>query len=392
MQVAGPRGRGSLLFIRASRMHDGASVLPLHQSEYREPSAPRQAAIGPPSLLECIAWGSVAECAVALCCPLVMVGSVDLTASALNVVGPLLSGMAQAMDEAAGVDPSVHRACVAFQTGFIGVATSFSFMADQAARLGAGAGWLYIVATMAAGCVAFGMGRVAMEVALRLQRVRRLVINQCAAGVSAAPAAERRRVRMLVLAVSAMWVWVLLAPPGAVHDPLAVHGALGRGYVGASSAQLAHGDDASALAIAVAPASKRADCLHLLCGLGMQALGLAASARLGAAQLDSREDIHWGSLVCNACACALLLVLRAAEAAGSSLLGSALLATKLRTSGCGALSISGGLALVFGGSSARRSKHHSATACALVNCALHTYVAAATCVLLPRLTAWASDS
>ena len=109
-------------------------------------------------------------------------------------------------------------------------------------------------------------------------------------------------------------------------------------------------------------------------------------------------------------ACLVLLSVRAAE--GLALVGGddALLAFKLRTSGCGALSVSGNLATLLvseragaGGASFAGQEQHSllqtshrdgehegstrlqAIRVVAINLALHAHVAAVTCVALPML-------
>ena len=111
-------------------------------------------------------------------------------------------------------------------------------------------------------------------------------------------------------------------------------------------------------------------------------------------------------LVCNVLACLLLVALRVSEAA-SLFTEHALLPTKLRTSCCGALSMSGGVsALIVAGhrtppekgartnhddDEAHQLKHHTprrrVLRAAAINFGLHCYVAAAVCAVLPGMTA-----
>jgi fluoride ion exporter CrcB/FEX len=326
---------------------------------------------GSPALSEVIAWGSLAECVTSVCCPPIVVGRLDVTATALNVCCPLLGGMAQAVDDAAtGGDPAVVRRIAAFQTGFIGVATSFSFMAEQASFFESGQSSLtYILASVGAGCIAFSTGRWLIGRALRPRHLRRAIRTG-----SALPSPSLIR-RGLSAAVIVTWVWVLLAPAGAVFDPLAIR-----------ADRLASGRSGRGLqAIEPAPPSKRSDVLHLALGLAMQASGLAASSSLQAMLEDSRRfslrGVRGAPLLSNALACAVLIAVRVGEAA-AVLHPDAPVTSKLRTSGCGALSFSGGLvALVVAG---RGTRGH-----ALANVALHAGVAGVACFLLPRLTAWA---
>ena len=301
-----------------------------------------------------LAWGIVAECVTSLACPVVIVGALDVSATALNVVGPLLAGIVHALDEALG-DARWHRYCTAFQVGFVGVFTSFTFMTEQAATLasrrGSSLGAAYIVASLAAGVVAFRVGAAAMR---RVARRRGGALRVPSLG------SPRQLVRQLGVVVALAWVWVLLSPAGAVHDPLLL------------------------TPYRAAP-SKWVDIEQLALGMLWLSAGLHLSRRVGDGA--SSGLVQWGPLRANVAACALLVLLRAAEGTGFSARGS-LVAAKLRTAGCGALSTSGGLAVAHGTLFQRGRR-----ASALVNFALHAYLASATGVLLPASGRhrWADD-
>ena len=95
-----------------------------------------------PHLQLTLAWGCVAECIVSILCPVSIVGVLDLSATALNVIGPFIAGVVHAFDESLN-DTRWHRYCAAFQAGFVGVFTSYTFMAEQSATLTAAHGLLY---------------------------------------------------------------------------------------------------------------------------------------------------------------------------------------------------------------------------------------------------------
>ena len=351
-----------------------------------------------PRLSEILAWGSCAECVTAVFCPLVMWGALDATATALNVGGAFLAGLAQAVADASA-DPSVQRVCAGFQAGFITVFTSFSFMTEQAADLavaggggGGGscswlAGWLYIVATISAGCAAFAAGRAALGAALRTRLARQPAAWQLPrhSRVPSPPALVRGLLGLIALA----WLWVLVSPAGTVFEPLAFerrHDLRRLMPAGAAKAAMAK-DRPPAPAQS---ADKRMDVAHLACGLATQTFGLVMSTRIGVGA--SRSRAHWGVLCCNLLACAALLGLRGAEAARLGGAGS-LLAIKLRTSGCGALSISGGLAVLLCDALGRQSlwersaRGRGRLGVAAVNLLLHVAVASVACALLPSLIA-----
>ena len=361
-----------------------------HESEPESEALPLttkdrvDASSAPASVREALGWGALAECTISVCCPLVMRGEVNVTATALNLLGPLLGGMARALDEQSG-DSAVRRSCAAFQTGFIGVITSFSFMVDQGAQLADDPlrgdlrhGWLYIGTMLAAGCGCFVLGRALLGALLRTRRGRRLLLR----AARPVTTADRRSLGWQWVVVCLIWIWVVLAPPGAVFDPQQVR-----------AAREAAGQQP--LTTPLEPASKSTDLAHLLCGMGMQAVGLALSARIGngTSSLGSRGvEVYWGALLCNTLACLLLVTLRVGEAA-ALLTEHSLLVTKLRTSCCGALSICGGLsALVVAGqgrheASGRKDRPPPRHAMrALVNLGLHAYVALAVCAVLPGMT------
>ena len=75
-----------------------------------------------PHLQLTLAWGCVAECIVSILCPVSIVGVLDLSATALNVIGPFIAGVVHAFDESLN-DTRWPRYCAAFQAGFVGVFT-----------------------------------------------------------------------------------------------------------------------------------------------------------------------------------------------------------------------------------------------------------------------------
>ena len=81
-----------------------------------------------PHLQLTLAWGCVAECIVSILCPVSIVGVLDLSATALNVIGPFIAGVVHAFDESLN-DTRWHRYCAAFQAGFVGGFTSYTFSA-----------------------------------------------------------------------------------------------------------------------------------------------------------------------------------------------------------------------------------------------------------------------
>ena len=329
-------------------------MLPVHTraSGAGASGAPREA------LIHTLAWGSLAECLTSVCCPRVLWRNVNVTSTALNVVGALAAGAAQAIDDVQG-DPLLRRHCACFQAGFVTVVTSYSFVTEQAARLAAAPEWglysacVYVMSSLATSCTAFAVGRVACAALLDASGKRaRTRLREWTAPPPAAV------LRGLLGVVALVWVWVALSPAGSVFEPLEID------------------EVAAAEEDAPGATSKAADVAHLACGLVLQAAGLLAGVGIaaGSGEADARGGaVEWRPLRCNLCACGLLLLLRGAEAAG---LASAdgLLAIKLRDSGCGALSSSGGLAALLFTTWRDRGRPRRAS----FNFALHASLAAAT--------------
>jgi fluoride ion exporter CrcB/FEX len=310
-----------------------------------------------PRLLHTVAWGALAECLTSVCCPIVMAGDLDVSATALNISGAFLAGIAYSMQSKA-TSRLMHASCIAFQAGFVGVFTSFTFLAEQAARLKAGSGHS-IVNSIKYLCVVFAAQLAAFAVAIALEQ--RLPLP-----IAAAPSTL-----VLFSCVAVICVWVALSPPGAVSDPLQF--------------------DAPHLATT----SKIGDALQLWSGLLFQAAGLWLSVRLsrGAAKpsmLPPRALILWAPLRCNLAAAGILLLLRASPCDASAAPWTALepacpqlvtiLMAKICSSGCGALSVSGGLSpalwnLWFGGGRRCRLK-------SVVNLAIHLTLAYFVCLVL----------
>ena len=61
-----------------------------------------------PHLQLTLTWGCVAECIVSILCPVSIVGVLDLSATALNVIGPFIAGAVHAFDESLN-DTRWHR-------------------------------------------------------------------------------------------------------------------------------------------------------------------------------------------------------------------------------------------------------------------------------------------
>ena len=304
-----------------------------------------------PDLLHTLAWGALAESLTSVCCPIVTTGEIDISATALNISGAFFAGVTFSLQTSAG-NTRLHATCIAFQAGFIGVFTSFTFLAEQAARLAGGehpsyaAAMGYIILVFAAQLMAFAAA-IALLNRFTLPSVPSMLTKP----------------RGLMGLVAVICIWVLFSPAGAVSDPLQI--------------------DAPHLAMA----SKAGDVLQLGAGLLFQAAGLWVSLHLsGSSQpsmLAQRTVILWGPLRCNIMATSLLLAVRASpcdafvaarngEALSCSQLVTSLVA-KLCSSACGAISVSGGLSpaiwsLWLGGGKRRRLK-------SALNLAIHTYLA-----------------
>ncbi|EEY65535.1 uncharacterized protein PITG_03030 [Phytophthora infestans T30-4] len=92
----------------------------------------------------------------------------NLGGTALNWIGPFLDGLTYGYEERIkGADVSL--ACVQFRSAFLGVFTSYSFMADHAGDLSGSsfaAGPVYVCASILGGCGCFYLGKQASGAAL----------------------------------------------------------------------------------------------------------------------------------------------------------------------------------------------------------------------------------
>jgi len=317
------------------------------------------------ALAQVVAWGALAECLTSVFCPIVMVGALDVSATILNISGAFLAGIAHSADATPSA-PRLHSACATFQAGFIGVFTSFTVLFEQAARL-----------DTSPGCEnrACGAGYVLAVFAAQLAAAAaaaRLGARLCGRLKEMPPPTSQSQVRALRGVVIAACVWVALAPPGAVADPLQI----------------------DAPRRARERRTKRGDAALLGAGLLLQAAGLWLSRRLSGKERPGPGGrlVLWGPLRCNLVATLLLLALRAGRCDGTAATATdaggacppllAGLVAKLCSSACGAISVSGGLAPALWGlwsSGARRSRR-----AVLLNLSLHVGLALLAGVLLPQ--------
>ena len=245
-------------------------------------------------LLQTLWWGCIAECITSVCCPLVLYSELNVTSTLLNVIGPLLAGAMQAIEDKT-TDPLVRQHCICFQSGFITVFTSFAFTTEQVIvqiitphplRRQAPSEWVrphlprhaapfvyqaaqlasstrhgprqavaYVLCSLISSCISFAVGQSVLAAALHLARCRG---NSCLRAVALQP---RRLLRAMWILFGLVWVWVLCTPAGSVFEPMEV---IDEGSPGPAAGQR----------------SKLVDVQHLACGLLMQTGGLLLGLRL----------------------------------------------------------------------------------------------------------------
>jgi hypothetical protein len=67
-----------------------------------------------PRLLHTVAWGALAECLTSVCCPIATAGDLDVSATALNISGAFLAGIAYSVQSKA-TSRLMQASCIAFQ-------------------------------------------------------------------------------------------------------------------------------------------------------------------------------------------------------------------------------------------------------------------------------------
>ncbi|KAE9124987.1 hypothetical protein PF010_g5794 [Phytophthora fragariae] len=112
---------------------------------------------------------AVAECVTTCFVPGYTLRSwgLNVGGTALNWVGPFLDGVTYGYEDRLE-GTQVSLACMQFRSAFLGVFTSYSFMADHAGDLSSSsfaAGPLYVCASILGGCVCFRLGKQAVTAA-----------------------------------------------------------------------------------------------------------------------------------------------------------------------------------------------------------------------------------
>lgn len=139
----------------------------------------------------------------------------NLGGTALNWIGPFLDGLTYGYEERIkGADVSL--ACVQFRSAFLGVFTSYSFMADHAGDLSGSsfaAGPVYVCASILGGCGCFYLGKQAVAV---------MWTNPITVRVSQAVNRMENKPSLVTISVAFVGVTTLIAalgPHGFVRDP-----------------------------------------------------------------------------------------------------------------------------------------------------------------------------
>ncbi|KAI9996031.1 hypothetical protein PInf_013209 [Phytophthora infestans] len=139
----------------------------------------------------------------------------NLGGTALNWIGPFLDGLTYGYEERIkGADVSL--ACVQFRSAFLGVFTSYSFMADHAGDLcgsSFAAGPVYVCASILGGCGCFYLGKQAVAV---------MWTNPITVRVSQAVNRMENKPSLVTISVAFVGVTTLIAalgPHGFVRDP-----------------------------------------------------------------------------------------------------------------------------------------------------------------------------
>jgi fluoride ion exporter CrcB/FEX len=108
-------------------------------------------------LFASLLFGWTAECATNCLVPGLQLGSLDVISTLLNVTGAFLSGVASGAAQRHASSAALARLVPCFQNGFVGVWTSFAFMAEHSAEISYDTptrfrrGVTYVLSTVACG-------------------------------------------------------------------------------------------------------------------------------------------------------------------------------------------------------------------------------------------------
>ncbi|KAG6623214.1 putative fluoride ion transporter CrcB [Phytophthora cinnamomi] len=273
---------------------------------------------------------AVAECVTTCFWPgyTLRAWGLNVGGSALNWVGPFLDGVTYGYeDRLKGTRVSV--ACLQFRSAFLGVFTSYSFMADHAGDLSSSsfaAGPLYVCASILGGCGCFWLGKRAVTAAWMSPVTAQ--VSRVVNGVKIRPS----QVTCLVTFVALTALRAMMGAHGFVRDPNDPQ------FIG--PVQVADGEE---LVLGILMSCSAVLLSNYVCEL----FPPQPSQLRTAASRNGGPFIDWGCLCCNFLSCVLAGATYQLSRISPTGVTNNLLALKFVSSFCGSLSVfSGAVSIV----------------------------------------------
>ncbi|KAL3673919.1 hypothetical protein V7S43_001606 [Phytophthora oleae] len=268
---------------------------------------------------------AVAECVTTCFVPGYTLSSwgLNVGGTALNFLGPFLDGLTYGYeDRLKGADVSL--ACVQFRSAFLGVFTSYPFMADHAGDLSAvnfAAGPIYVCVSILGGCGCFYLGKQAVSMVWKNSNTGEMsrVMNKMKNKPSL--------VTSLVAFVTLSTLRAALGPHGFVRDPNDPQ------FIG--PLQVADGEE---LVLGILMSCSAVLLSNYIC----EFFPREPKQLRNAASRSDGPFIDWGCLCCNLLSCILAGITYQLSRISPTAVTNNLLALKFVSSFCGSLSVFSG--------------------------------------------------
>ncbi|KAG1699674.1 hypothetical protein DVH05_012568 [Phytophthora capsici] len=249
--------------------------------------------------------------------------NLNVGGTALNFIGPFLDGLTYGYEDRQK-DAEVSLACVQFRSAFLGVFTSYPFMADHAGDLSAvnfAAGPMYVCVSVVGACGCFYLGKLA--VSMLWKNSITVKVSQMMKRMKNKPSL----VTSLVTFVALSTLRAAFGPHGFVRDPNDPQ------FIG--PLQVADGEE---LVLGILMSCSAVLLSNYICELfPRQPKNLrTAASRSGGSFID------WGCLCCNLLACILAGLTYQLSRISPTSVTNNLLALKFVSSFCGSLSVFSG--------------------------------------------------
>ncbi|CCI44454.1 unnamed protein product [Albugo candida] len=260
----------------------------------------------PSRFLWLLLFSAIAECVTTCYTPEIRIFSINVSATALNLVGCFLDGMFHSLENSAKeMSCSVTRE---FRSAYLGVLTSYSFLVDHARDLSEKTffyGYFYILLSLIGGCLSFSCGRLLTRSFLKLP-----IAPKAYNAIS--PILQPNYVPIAIVFICLTILRATFGPEGFVRDPKDTQ------FIGTFKVH---------------------DGQELILGIFMSCSAILWSEHIYDRLQGTRFlSVDWSSLSCNALSCFLLYGTYTAKIYFPDLIEHNLLMLKFVSSFCGSLS------------------------------------------------------